>query len=194
MAGTPIKGFHLWTEYAVPIAFVGVGLVAFYVWKKGGIAGAASAVGAGAVNAAGGAVSGGVGAIGASVGLPTPDQTTTSPAVARWLIDNIGHGFASQWAGAMAYAKALFMEAGSGTPPTAGSDLGRAAAAAIAAERNASAPDTGDETARLAARYPAPLGQFSPESIFSGSGSFSQGAGFGFGTIDGGPVFVSGGG
>lgn len=114
--------------YTLAIAAGGVGvlLLALLIWKKGGIAGAAKSIGAGAVDAAGGVVSGGVGAIGATVGLPTPDETTTDPAVVRWIIDTHGYLTASKWAGAVALAKAAFMDAGSGTPPPAGSTLARA--------------------------------------------------------------------
>lgn len=146
-----------------------LGIVGLYVWRKGGVTAAASAVGAGAVNAAGGAVSGAVGAVGASVGLPTPDQTTTDAAVARWLIDNAGHFQASQWAGAPAYLKALFMEPGTGTPPPSGSPAAKEFASLIRVG------GTADETARLAARYPAPANR-SAGSVFDGVGSFSDGA------------------
>ncbi|MDN3923319.1 hypothetical protein [Roseateles violae] len=145
--------------------------LALYVVKKGGVSQAASAIGAGAVNAAGGAVSGAVGAVGASVGLPTPSETTTDPAVSRWLIDNAGHMEASKWSGALAYGRALFLPAGSGTPPPAGSDVARQFGGLLGARSN----DTGDETARLLARYPGATTR-EPSSIFSGAGSFSDGA------------------
>lgn len=146
--------------------------IGLYVWRKGGVAAAASSVGAGVVNAAGGAVSGAVGAAGAAVGLPTPAQTTTDAAVARWLIDNAGHFEASKWAGAPAYIKALMMEPGSGTPPQPGTP---AAAEFASLMRASAAPNTGDETARLLARYPAQGVNRDPASIFSGVGSFSEG-------------------
>lgn len=157
-----------------------VGLAAFYVYRKGGISNAAQALGAGAVQAADGVITGAVGQAGAAVGLPTPSQTTTDPAVARWLIDQAGHFEASKWSSAPAYMKALFLPAGSGTPPPAGSDVARQFAALVAGY---STTDTGDETARLMRRYP---GASSPESLFSGAqgGSFSELAGMGGQTFD----------
>lgn len=149
----------------------GVGLAALYIVRKGGVQQAAQAVGAGAVEAVGGAASGAVGAIGASVGLPTPSQTTTDAAVARWLIDNAGHMEASKWSGAVAYGRALFMDAGSGTPPPAGSDLARQFAHLLGPRPT----DTGDETARLLNRYPAPyVAPWSPDGILNGGGGFSD--------------------
>lgn len=128
--------------------------VAWYVWRKGGIVQAATAAGTAAgaavVNTAGAVASGAVGAVGASVGLPTPDETTTDPKVARWIIDREGYFEASKWAGAPALARAMFMDAGTGTPPPANSAAGRrflGAAAPVASY---------DETDRLLARYPAP--------------------------------------
>lgn len=154
----------------IVLAGVGAaGLVAFYIWKKGGVSNAAQALGAGAVQAADGVITGAVGQAGAAVGLPLPSQTTTDPAVARWLIDQVGHFDASKWASAGAYTRALFMDAGSGTPPPAGSDVARQFQAQVAGY---SATDTGDETARLLARYPAPR---TPESIFNGYGGASFG-------------------
>lgn len=72
--------------------------------------------------------------------------------MARWLIDNAGHMKASKWSGAVAYGRALFMDAGSGTPPPAGSDVARPFAHLLGSR----ATDAGDETARLLNRYPAP--------------------------------------
>lgn len=110
----------------VALALVAAVGVAFYVWKKGGVAQAASGAGAAIVNAAGGAASGAVGAIGSSVGLPTPDETTTDPAVARWLIDRAGYFEASKWAGAPALWNAAFLPAGSGKAPAPGTALAKA--------------------------------------------------------------------
>lgn len=110
---------------AVIAGLVGVAVVGLYVWKKGGLVNAAAAAGGAVVDAAGAAASGAVGAIGATVGLPTPAETTTDPAVARWIIDhpNGGQLEASKWAGAPAYFRAQFMATGSGTPPPEGSGL-----------------------------------------------------------------------
>ncbi|MDN3923328.1 hypothetical protein [Roseateles violae] len=145
--------------------------LALYVVKKGGVAPAAAAIGETAVKVAGGVATGAVGEIGATVGLPKPSQTTTDPAVSRWLIDNAGHVDASQWSGAGAYLRALFLPEGSGTPPPAGSDVARQFGGLLGARSS----DTGDETARLLARYPGAATR-EPSSIFSGAGSFSDGA------------------
>jgi hypothetical protein len=130
------------------VGLAGAAALAWWVSRQGGIASAAQRIGAGAVGAvidtAGGVTAGAVGAIGAQVGLPTPAQTTTDASVARWIIDNHGHWAASQWAGAPAYARAVFMDAGTGTPPAAGSP------AALGLPTLASY----DETDRLARRYP----------------------------------------
>lgn len=96
------------------VAVLGVAGVALYVWQRGGLAAAA-----------GGAVSGAVGAAGGVVGLPTPEQTTDDPRVVRWLIDNVDTLTASKWGTAGAFVKALMMDAGTGTPPTAGTPVSR---------------------------------------------------------------------
>lgn len=119
------------------------GVAAFWVWRKG-LAGAAGAAGTAAVDALGGITAGAVGAIGAGVGLPLPSETTTDPAVARWIIDNHGHLAASKWAGAPAYLRALTMDSGSGSPPPAGS----------AAAQGLPPLASYDETERLLRRYP----------------------------------------
>ena len=70
------------------------------------------------------AVSAPVTAVSAAVGIPTPADTTTDPAVARWIIDYPGTGgqlAASEWASVSAYAQAQFMAAGSGVPAPVGS-------------------------------------------------------------------------
>lgn len=153
------------------LAALGVGL---YVWKSGGIANAAQAVGSGAVNAAGGVASGAVGAVGAAVGLPTPAQTVTDASTARWLIDNAGHLEASKWSGAPAYIKALLLPSGSGTAPDPRSDAGRAFLGAVSGPPQF-VSDTGDETARLLARYPAPYNPDPSQSVFNTEGSFGAG-------------------
>lgn len=101
------------------VGVVGAGL---YVWKKGSVSAAAAGAGAAVVNAAGAAASGAVGAVSSSVGLPTPDQTTTDAAVARWIIDHPSGGYlaASKWAGVPALMAALSMPAGSGYAPPPG--------------------------------------------------------------------------
>lgn len=123
--------------------------VAWYVWKKGGVAAAASSAGAAVVDAAGGVASGAVGAVSAGVGLPTPSDTTTDARVARWLIDNVGWWQASLWSGVPALLAAGSLPAGSGVAPPAGSKI----AAAFPWLTNAA---DYDETDRLNARYPAP--------------------------------------
>ena len=113
------------------VALVAAAGLALLAMTKGGIRGAAAALGAGAVTAATGAVSGAVGAVGAAVGLPDPGETTTDPAVARWLIDEFGHGEASAWASAWALIRGELMAAGTGTPPPPGSAVARAHPRAI---------------------------------------------------------------
>jgi len=139
-------------------AVAAVAGLAFYAWRKGGIAPAAQALGAGVVNTAGNVASGAVGAVGAAVGLPTPSETTTDPAVARWIIDNHGYMTASKWSGAPALLKASFMSEGSGTPPAPGS----------AAAKALGAPASGGSAFVPSNYNTAGLGQ-------SGSGSFDDG-------------------
>lgn len=96
-------------------------LIAMWVLKRGGIQNAAEVLTTGAIRAVDSTAAGVVGGVGAVVGLPTPSQTVTSPAQARYLIDVGGYFFASRWASAGALAQALFLDEGSGTPPPAGS-------------------------------------------------------------------------
>jgi hypothetical protein len=119
---------------SIPVSFLLGGAVvvgvAFFVWRKGGVAQAAasagSAAGSAAVEAVGGAAAGAVGAVGASVGLPTPFETTTDPDVVRWIIDTYGYFTASKWGGAAALISAAMQPAGSGHPPSVDSPAGRA--------------------------------------------------------------------
>lgn len=126
-----------------------VGGIAFWLWKKGGPNGVAAALSGYAVDAAAsaasGAVVGTVSAVSQAVGLPTPAQTTTDAATARWLIDNVGYLEASKWSGAGALFSAFGMAQGSGTPPAVGSELDRQFPHA-----------SYDEGERLLKRYPAP--------------------------------------
>lgn len=106
-----------------PLAWLALGLAAWAyveVTFRGGLAAAASDLGAGAVGAVGGVASGAVGAVGGAFGLPTPAQTITDERVARWIIDHHGYLTASIWAGAPALFGALGLPAGSGLPPAAG--------------------------------------------------------------------------
>ncbi|HEV6968851.1 hypothetical protein [Roseateles sp.] len=107
---------------------IGAGLVAValvYVVMRKGVAGTAQAAASGVASAAVGAVQGAavgtVDGVSQAVGIPTTEQTTTDPGQARWIIDNYGQWEASQWASAGAYLRALWMDAGTGTPPPAGS-------------------------------------------------------------------------
>lgn len=104
---------------------LGLGAFAAWVWWQGGISEAAKNAGAGLVNAGASAITGAVGAVGAQVDLPTPDQTSRDPAVARWIMDQPDGGqiAASEWSSAAAYLKALTMPSGSGTPPPVGSPV-----------------------------------------------------------------------
>lgn len=141
---------------------VGVVVVGLYVWKMGGIANAAKGAAGAAVDVAEGAAVGTVGAIGERFGLPTPDQTTTDPAVARWIIDNYGQMEASKWSSAWAYARSQFMSEGSGVSPPAGSDLARY----FAAQPRKTTEYT-DESERLLRNHPMPAG--TAEQIGQGS-------------------------
>jgi hypothetical protein len=106
------------------VAVVAVAAFALYAWRKGGAGAAAAglgqAAGAAVVNLAGGAASGAVGAVSATVGLPTPDETVTEAAQARYIIDRWGYLAASKWAGAPALFGALGMPAGTGKAPPQG--------------------------------------------------------------------------
>lgn len=119
-----------------------IALVAvLYVVKKGPAGLAADGVKA-AAGAAGAVATGTVDGVSQVVGLPTTEQTTTDPLVARWIIDNYGYLEATKWAGVPALWDASFMAAGTGTPPPAGSPFlaAHAADAAQAAQALQSAP------------------------------------------------------
>ncbi|MFT3665579.1 hypothetical protein [Piscinibacter sp.] len=113
------------TMMAIGAGVLALAGAAWLVYRKGGVSEAAGAVGeaigTGAVKAADGAVTGAVGTVGAGIGVPTPGQVTTDPLVARWLIDTEGYFPASQWSSAPALMQAIFLAAGSGSPPPAGS-------------------------------------------------------------------------
>ncbi len=129
-----------------------VALVAvIYVFKRGPgqVAADAGKAAAGAVAAAAGGVATGVADAGSGVvGIPTTEQTTTDPSVARWLIDNYGYWDAVKWSGAPALFSAIGMDAGTGTPPPAGSAVavghaGSADSIAAAAQLKSGAIDYG---------------------------------------------------
>jgi len=149
--------------YALAAAGVAFALVGLYVWRKGGIAPAAAAagqaIGGGAVSAVGGVANGvttGIAnGIGGIFGLPSTDETTGDPKVARWIIDNAGQLSASAWSSAWAYLRAQTMPAGSGTPPALNTPAGQHFKYLIGAANWTQY--TNDETARLLARYPAPV-------------------------------------
>jgi hypothetical protein len=156
------------------VAGLGVAaLLGLWVWKKGGIAPAAQAVGGAAVDAVGGVASGVVGGVSEAVGLPTPAQTTTAAEVARWVIDHPAGGYfaASKWAGAVAFGQALLMDAGSGKPPAAGSQLAGLFPVLPQADY--------DEADRLARRYPAPA---SGGATDYSAGGWDFGGSFGWGS------------
>jgi hypothetical protein len=102
----------------------GIAAVIWLIYQKG-LSGAAGAAGKALVDVAGGAVTGVVTGVSEQIGLPTPTQTTTDPAVARWIIDDPRGGYrqASMWASAVALAEAWAMPAGSGIPPPPGSAI-----------------------------------------------------------------------
>lgn len=106
-------------------AAVGLGLAVMWVAVKDGKS-TGEAIGTAAVDLAEGTVVGVVGGLGSVVGLPTPSQTTTDPAVARWIIDRHGYLTASKWASAPALFKGMWMKEGTGTPPPPGSPADKA--------------------------------------------------------------------
>ncbi|MCV2361658.1 hypothetical protein LNV08_22055 [Paucibacter sp. TC2R-5] len=146
------------------------GAAGLYIWQRGGIAqaaaGAGAAMGGAVVDAAGGAVTGVVTGASQAVGIPTPAQTTTDAAVARWIIDNAGYWEASKWCGLPALLKGAAMDAGTGSPPPAQSAAGREFL-------NRAPPQASyDETDRLAKRYPSPSqSQYETGGRYAGSGS-----------------------
>ena len=107
----------------VNVVALGAGAVLVLYVMRNGAAGAAKGLAHGAVgiatDIAGGAVVGVLDGVSEAVGIPTPEETTTNPAVARYIIDHPqgGQVDASLWASATAYVKALFMDEGTGTPP-----------------------------------------------------------------------------
>lgn len=119
---------NLQTEFITGVAIA----ASIYVLLKGGIGNAVSALTAGAVSTAGdvavGVATGAVTGASDVIGIPSPSQTTTDPAVARWIIDYPTGGVlkASQWASASAFAQALTLPSGSGVPPPAGSAVAAA--------------------------------------------------------------------
>lgn len=129
------------TDYAIAAGLVGALLLGVLVWRKG-LGGAAASVGQAAATAAvdlgEGVVVGTAGAVGGVVGLPSPDDTTQDPRVARWIIDQHGYFEASKWASAGALWSGWMLPYGTGTPPPAGSALARALPAPAAAAAPAS--------------------------------------------------------
>lgn len=143
------------TTAAVLAGVVGLGLAGLYVWHRG-IAGAAKDIGGAAVDVAGGVATGVLDGVSGAIGVPGVSDTTTDPAVSRYVIDRAGHYQASIWSGVPAYLRALTMSAGSGTPPPGGTKL----AAYLATLPEPEAP-IADETERLLNRYPAPAPDYS---------------------------------
>jgi len=108
------------------VMMAGAGVLLYIVYKGSvskAIGTLATTAGEAAVTAAGGLVVGTVTGASNVVGLPTPAQTATDPAVARWIMDDPrgGQFAASKWASFPAYAQALMMPAGSGRAPAPGS-------------------------------------------------------------------------
>jgi hypothetical protein len=92
----------------------GVAVAGNLVWRVASNPGKAGAA------AATGAAKAAVGGLGSLVGLPTPDDTETDPAVARYIIDQLGYISASAWCGAGALFSGAMMASGSGVPPAQG--------------------------------------------------------------------------
>ncbi len=122
-------------------------LGALWIKSRGGVEGAAQAVGEAAVDAAAGVATGAVSGASKVVGLPTPSETVTDARQARWIIDNVGTLQASKWASAPALLRAIALPAGSGVRPGTNTAAGRAFAYVI------TVTDTGDEIERLKKRY-----------------------------------------
>jgi len=128
-------------------ALVVLVLGALWIRSRGGVSGAAQAVGEAAVDAAAGVASGAVSGASRVVGLPTPSETVTDARQARWLIDNAGTMQATKWASAGALMGAVTLPAGSGVRPGDSTPAGRAFAGIV------TVTDTGDELARLKRRF-----------------------------------------
>lgn len=128
---------------ALAVLLIGV----LWVRSRGGVQGAAHAVGEAAVNAVTGVASGAVSGASRAVGLPGPAETVTDARHARWLIDNAGTMQASKWASAGALVGGLTLPAGSGVRPGSDTSAGRAFAHVV------TVTDTGDEVDRLRRRY-----------------------------------------
>lgn len=102
---------------------LGAGAAAvLWLWNRG-VAGAAADITRGAVDAAGGAVTGAVTGASDVLGIPTPADVSSDPAVARWIMDHPKGGYweASFWVTPAALARGAWMDAGTGTPPPVGS-------------------------------------------------------------------------
>ncbi|KAI3416763.1 hypothetical protein GPALN_004244 [Globodera pallida] len=109
----------------VVLGVAGAAALAALYLARNGAAATGESLGYSAVNLGmdfgSGVLVGGVTAASEAVGLPTPAQTTTDPAVARWIIDTAGYFEASRWASAGALLSGAMLPAYSGTPPPAGS-------------------------------------------------------------------------
>jgi hypothetical protein len=101
-------------------------LVVLYIIVRGPKAAAKDAA-KGAVGLAGAVVTGTVDGVSEAIGIPTTDDTTTDPRVARYIIDHPDGGYwaASAWAGVPALVQGAAMPAWSGSPPPAGTKLAR---------------------------------------------------------------------
>jgi len=150
----------------------GAAAIGLFIWKRGGVAQAAAsageAIGGAVIDLGGGAVTGVVGGVSSAVGLPTPSETTTEAAVARWIIDNFGYWEASKWCGVPALVKGAAMDAGTGRAPPSDSAAGRYFLPKLTPQASY------DETERLAKRYPAPSANYyETAGRYAGSGSGS---------------------
>lgn len=111
------------------VVTIGAGAVLVLYVLRNGVKGAAHDIGEGAVDlvvdTAGGVAGGVIDGVSTAAGIPTTQDTTTNPAVARYIMDHQQGGQlqASLWSGAPAYMKALFMDPGTGTPPPPGTKL-----------------------------------------------------------------------
>lgn len=103
--------------------------LALYLARRG-VAGVASdlgtAAGTAAVQVVTGVATGVTDAASTVIGIPTTQQTSDDPKLARWVLDNYGYLDAFNWFGPATLWTAETMAAGTGTQPTGTSALAKA--------------------------------------------------------------------
>lgn len=116
----------------------GAGLLALYVWSKGGVANVLTTAGGALVDAAGNVTDAAGNQVANAVESIFPFQTsvapktlatnsslTDDPRVARWILDapNGGQQAAFQWSTDRAFGQGMVLPAGSGTEPAYGTAI-----------------------------------------------------------------------